>query len=313
MSITIGFVGLGRMGRGIAKRLARSAHDLVVFDREDAAMAEIVAEGARAARDVAELSAASTVIFTSLPGPVQVEDVVLGAGGIASTMRRGTVVFDLSTNALATVRRVEQEIAARGAHFLDAPISGGPAGAASGDLALWIGGDAAVYEEHRALLELVGDKAIHVGGVGSGTVTKLVHNLMGYSIMQVLAENFSVAVKAGMDPLDLWSALRLGAVGKVSPLDLLTRQFLPGRYTPPAFLLELAHKDVTLATQMARDLRVPLRIGDQTMAEMTEALGRGLGDSDSRAFLTLQLERAGVEIAVDPDRLADAIASSNGR
>ena len=313
MSETIGFIGLGRMGRGIAARLARGGYDLVVHDRDPAAVAALVAEGARAATDVAGLTREASVVFTSLPGPAQVEEVVLGAGGVLSALRPGTVLFDLSTNALATVHRVAAAIAGGGGQFLDAPISGGPAGAASGDLALWIGGDAAVFEAHRALLTAVGDKAIRVGEVGSGTVTKLVHNLMGYSIMQVLAENFSVAVKAGMDPLDLWSALRLGAVGKVSPLDLLTRQFLPGRYTPPAFLLELAHKDVTLATQMARDLRVPLRIGDQTMAEMTEALGRGLGQQDSRAFLTLQLARAGVEIAVTPDRLAAALDAANER
>ena len=141
-------------------------------------------------------------------------------------------------------------------------------------------------------------------------MTKLTHNLVGYMIMLSLAETFSMAVKAGVDPLELWEALRLGLVGQRSPLDMLTNQFLPGRYEPAAFALKLAHKDVALATSLGRELGVPMRLANLTMEEMTEALARGLGEQDSRAFLKLQLERAGVDIAVDPDRLQRAIRAS---
>jgi 3-hydroxyisobutyrate dehydrogenase len=130
--------------------------------------------------------------------------------------------------------------------------------------------------------------------------------------MLSMAEVFSMAVKAGVDPLELWEALRLGAAGKASPLNMLTNQFLPGQYETPAFALKLAHKDVTLATAMARELGVPMRLANMTMEEMTEALGRGFGEQDSRSYLKLQLERAGVSIAVEPDRLAAAVRSVQG-
>ena len=109
------------------------------------------------------------------------------------------------------------------------------------------------------------------------------------------------------DPLELWKAMRLGLVGKGSPMDMLVKQFLPGVYEPPAFALKLAHKDVRLATELARELGVPMRLANLTLEEMTEALGRGFGDQDSRAYLQLQLERAGVEIAVDPEALRLAV------
>jgi 3-hydroxyisobutyrate dehydrogenase len=136
--------------------------------------------------------------------------------------------------------------------------------------------------------------------------------MVGYMIMSSLAEVFSLAVKAGVDPLELWEALRLGVIGKSSPLDLLVKQFLPGTYEPPAFALRLAHKDVTLATAMGRELGVPMRLAALTIEEMTEALSRGFGEQDSRSFLKLQLERAGVDIAVDPDRLQQAVERAHG-
>jgi len=147
----------------------------------------------------------------------------------------------------------------------------------------------------------------YVGAIGAGTVTKLTRNMVGYMIVHSMAEGFSMAVKAGLDPLDLWEALRLGVVGKASPLNMLVNQFLPGKYEPPAFALKLAHKDMSLATTLGRELGVPMRLANLPLEEMAEALGRGFGAQDSRSFLKLQLERAGVEIAVDPDRLREAV------
>lgn len=306
----VGFIGLGTMGMGMALNLAGAGTDLMVFDLNPEAVAQAVSAGARAAADLAEIASKCEVVFTSLPGPKQLEQVVFGAGGLLEHMRSGLVLFDLSTSSRSLACRIQQAFSERGGDMLDAPISGGPAGAASGDLTLWIGGDAAQVERHREILLRIGSRPAHVGPIGSGTVTKLAHNLMGYMIMQSMAEVFTMGVKAGMDPLDLWSAIRVGAVGKGSPLDMLTKQFLPGEFETPAFALELAHKDVTLANELGQELRVPLRIGALTLQEMTEALARGWNRHDSRAFLKLQVERARVEIAVDPARIAAAVSQS---
>ena len=300
---TVGFIGLGRMGRGMATNLARAGVPLVVFDLDAGAVASLQALGAQAASDVADLTRRVQVVFTSLPGPVQVEEVVLGPQGIVRHMAPGLVLFELSTSSRSLNCRIHEAFGSRGGAMLDAPVSGGPAGAASGDLAIWVGGDKAVYERHLGLLRKFADKPHHVGPIGAGTVAKLVHNMAGYMILETMAEVFSVGVKAGVDPLDLWEALRLGVVGKQSPLHMLTRQFLPGRYEPPAFALKLAHKDVTLATGLGKELGVPMRLANLTLEEMTEALGRGWGEQDSRAYMKLQLERAGVQVQVDAERL----------
>jgi 3-hydroxyisobutyrate dehydrogenase len=309
--MTVGFIGLGRMGRGMALNLLKAQGELVVFSTNPGTVQALVEEGATAAASVAELAGQSDVVFTSLPGPAQVEDVVLGQEGIVKSMRPGLTLIELSTSSLSLAQRIASSLERAGGYMLDAPVSGGPSGAASGELALWVGGDPEVFSRHLDLLRVIGKWPRLVGPVGSGTVTKLANNMVGYMIMQSLAEVFSMAVKAGVEPLELWKALKLGVVGKESALNLLVKQFLPGVYEPPAFALTLAHKDVTLATQLARDIGVPMRMANLTMAEMTEALGRGFGTQDSRSFLKLQLDRAGVEIAVEPALIEEALAESD--
>jgi 3-hydroxyisobutyrate dehydrogenase len=298
------------MGDGMARNVLKSGTPLLVYDKNAEAMKALVGAGALAASSVADLTRRSDVIFTSLPGPAQVEEVILGAEGIMESLSPGLTLFELSTSSLSLARRIHDAFKQRGAFMLDAPVSGGPAGAASGDLVIWIGGDKQAFERHLQVLQSFSSAPRYVGAIGAGTVTKLANNMLGYMIMLSQAEIFSMAVKAGLDPLDLWEALRLGLVGKGSALDMLTNQFLPGKYETPAFALKLAHKDVTLATSLAKELGVPMRLANMTMEEMTEALGRGYGEWDSRSFLQLQLQRAGVTIAVDADRLQSAIIES---
>jgi 3-hydroxyisobutyrate dehydrogenase len=309
----IGFIGLGRMGRGMARSLLASGASLVVHDLDAAAAKVLTDAGAQSAPSVAALASEVDMLFTSLPGPAQFEAVVLGANGangVIAHMKPGLVLFDLSTNSLALVRRAHAALAERGATLLDAPVSGGPAGAASRDLAIWVGGDRAVFDRHIDLLNAIGDKVRHVGSIGAGTTTKLAHNLLGYMFLGSMAEVFSLGVKAGMDPLELSQAIRLGMVGRGSPMNMLINQFLPGQYEPAAFALELAHKDVSLATAMAKELGVPMRLANLTLEEMTEAVARGFGKQDSRAYMKLQLERAGVTIAVDPERIQRAASGA---
>jgi len=146
-----------------------------------------------------------------------------------------------------------------------------------------------------------------VGSIGAGSVAKLVHNCAGYAIQCALAEVFSLGVKAGVEPLALWQALRQGALGRRRTFDGLIDQFLPGKFDPAAFALKLAHKDVTLATALGREHNVPMRVAHLALDELTEALNRGWGERDSRVAMLLQEERAGVDIRVEETSLREAL------
>jgi 3-hydroxyisobutyrate dehydrogenase len=222
-------------------------------------------------------------------------------------MTAGKVYFDLSTNSPTLVRRLHGIFGARGVHVLDAPVSGGPRGARSGKLAIWVGGDENVFRRYKPVLDAMGDQVIHVGPIGAGSVAKLVHNCAGYAVQTALAEVFTLGVKAGVEPLALWQAVRQGANGRQRLYDRLTDQFFRGKYEPPSFALRLAHKDVSLATALGREHRVPMRLAHLTLEDMTEALNRGWGDRDSRVAMVLQEERAGVQVRVDEARLREAL------
>jgi 3-hydroxyisobutyrate dehydrogenase len=304
----VGFVGLGTMGAHMAANLQKGGYRLVVHDRRKAAAAKHLDDGAIWADAPREVARQTHVMFTSLPEPADVEAVALGPEGLLAGVQSGAAFFDLSTNSPAVVKKLEAAFSEKGAHMLDAPVSGGPAGAANRKLAIWVGGDQAVFERHKKVLDAIGDQARYIGPVGAATVAKLVHNMSGYAVCCVLAETFAMGVKAGVEPLALWQAVRQGAGGRRLTFDGLIDQFLPGKYDPPAFALKLAHKDVSLANALGRELGVPMRFCNLTLAEMTEALNRGWGGRDSRVVMTLQQERAGVKIAVDPARLREAVA-----
>jgi 3-hydroxyisobutyrate dehydrogenase len=303
----IGFIGLGLMGSSMALNARAGGHELTVHDLRREAAAPHLAAGAKWA-DTPRLAAdGADVVFTSLPGPREVESVALADAGLLGGMRAGAAWFDLTTNSPSLIRRLHERFTARGLHLLDAPVSGGPKGARTRKLALWVGGDRAVFDRHKPVLDAIGDQAMYVGPIGAGSVAKLVHNCAGYAIQTALAEVFSLGVKGGVDPLALWQAVRQGALGRRRTFDRLVDQYLPNSYEPPQFTLRLAHKDVTLATELGRELGVPMRVANLALAEMTEALNRGWSERDSRVSMVLQNERAGVTIQVPKDTLKDAL------
>jgi 3-hydroxyisobutyrate dehydrogenase len=307
----IGFIGLGLMGAGMAANLQKAGYELLVTDIRRDAAASHLANGAAWADTPRAVAAGTDIVFTSLPGPPEMAAVALGEDGLLSGMKPGSAYFDLSTNAPSMVRKVHAAFAERGVAMLDAPVSGGPQGANSGKLAIWVGGDQAVFDRCRPQLDAIGDAARYVGPIGAGSVAKLVHNCAGYIVTVGMAEVFTKGVKAGVDPLAIWEAVRMGAIGRRGGFDGLVDQFLPGAYDPPAFALKLAHKDVSLATQLGKEVGVPMRLANMTLEEMTEALGRGWAGRDSRVVMKLQEERAGVEIAVEPERLRAALARNS--
>lgn len=310
--MNVGFIGLGLMGASMASNLQAAGHALFVHDVRPAAAAPHLAAGAVWKDTPRAVAEAAEVVFTSLPGPPEVEEVAAGPAGLLHGVRAGSAVFDLSTNAPALVRRLDGLFAARGAHVLDAPVSGGPVGAKTRRLAIWVGGERALYDRYRPLLEAMGDQPYYVGPVGAGAVAKLVHNCASFTIRAVLAEVFAMGVKAGVAPELLWQAVRQGNSGRRRTFDVLAEKFLPGEFEPPSFALRLGHKDVSLATALGREVGVPMRLANLALEEITEALGRGWGDRDSSSFMLLEEERAGVAIKVPRERLQQ-IFEQDGR
>src|SRR5213083_911575 len=308
----IGFIGLGTMGRHMASNLIRAGHALVVHDVRREAAAPHRDAGAGWADTPRAVAEATDVVFTSLPGPPEVEAVALGEQGLLAGLKAGKVYFDLTTNAPALVRRLHATFTAQGIHMLDAPVSGGPRGAETRRLALWVGGDEDVFKRYRPVLDAIGDQPYYVGPIGAGSVAKLVHNCAGYIIQTALAEVFTMGVKAGVEPIALWKAVRQGAGGRRRTFDGLADQFLPAKFEPPSFALRLAHKDVTLATALGREHKVPMRLANITLEEMTEALNRGWAERDSRVALLLQEERAGVQIKVTEEAIREALDADRG-
>lgn len=304
--IVVGFIGLGTMGGKMAANIQKAGYKVVVHDLHRQSASHHLQAGAEWADTPRALAEKSHVILTSLPEPADVELVALGANGLIEGAKKGAAYFDLSTNSPGVIKRIHDAFAAKGVHMLDAPVSGGPSGAASRKMAIWVGGDKASFDKYRAVLDAMGDRAAYIGEIGTATVTKLVHNMSGYAITCALAETFTLGVKAGMDPVALWEAVRQGVGGRRLTFDGLLEQFLPGKYDPPNFTLKLATKDVALATGLGRELGVPMRICNLAYAEMIEACSRGWEGRDSRAVMLLQQERAGVTIAADPERVRQA-------
>ncbi len=305
----VGFIGLGTMGGSMAFNTIQGGHELVVHDiRRESATRHLEA-GATWADSPREVAQASDIVFTSLPGPTEVEAVFLGEDGILQGMSAGKVYFDLSTSTPNLIRRIHDIASGQGVEVLDAPVSGGPRGAESRNLAIWVGGDKDVFDRCRPALDAIGDKAYYVGPIGCGAVAKLVHNCAGYVIQTALAEVFTMGVKAGVEPLALWQAVRRGAQGRRGTFEGLAEHLLPGKFDPPDFALRLARKDVDLAVGVGREYDVPMRLANLALQEMTEAMNRGWGDRDSRVAMLLQEERAGVEVRVDEEVLRAALES----
>ena len=282
----IGFIGLGAMGAPMAANLERAGHAVQTFD--------LNGKGNR--KSTREASEGAEVLFTSLPGPAEVEAVARDVSA--------PVWFDLSTNSPKRIRALHKAFKGQ---LLDAPVSGGPKGAQSGKLAIWVGGDRATYDKYLPVLNAIGDQPFYVGAIGAGTVAKLAHNAASFTVQASLAEIFTLGVKAGVEPLALFQALRQGATGRKRTFDRLPEHFLNGKYDPADFTVRLAHKDVSLALELAREVGVPMRVGQIALDELSESVQRGWSERDCRVAMTLQEERAGVSVKVAESALRDAL------
>lgn len=305
MKPVIGYIGLGIMGGAMATNLQKAGYDIVVNDVRRSVADPLLEGGATWADTPADLAACCDVVFTCLPSLSIIEEVALGPQGLIHGIRPGAAFFEMSTNALDLLTRLHAAFARKGAHVLDAPVSGGAKGAQAGKMGIWVGGDRASYDRFEPVLRVMGDMPTHVGEIGAGLVTKLVHNCASQSMQAALAEAFVLGVKAGAEPLSLWRAIRQGSIGRRRSFDGLSEEFLPAHYDTPSAALRIVEKDLTIATELGRDLKVPMRFANLALADITEAVNRGWADRDARAVMLLPQERAGVAIAVAPEGIAE--------
>jgi 3-hydroxyisobutyrate dehydrogenase len=301
----IGFIGLGTMGSGMALNLRKAGHELVVHDVRKASAEPLLAAGATWADTVADVGRASEVVFTSVPGPKEMQQI---AGSLLETMRPGTAWVDLTTNSPTVAREVCDRFKAKGIALLDAPVSGGPGGARSGKLAIYVGGDRDTFDRYKPLLDAIGDQVMYVGTIGAGNSAKLVHNVASMTVRMMIAEVMSLGVKAGVDPLELWHAVRMGAIGRARTFDRIGDQYMQSKYEPANFTVKLALKDLNLGLELAEQLGVPMKYARVAHEDFSEALERGWGDRDSRSPMQIQNERAGVTIKVSAEDVKKTLA-----
>ena len=293
----IGFIGLGNMGGPMALNMIKAGHNLTVYDVRREAAEPHLAAGARWADSPEAIAAENELVVTSLPGPKEIDEVALGDGGIMRGIRSGAVYVDLSTNSPAAIRRLHTIFKEKHVEVLDAPVSGGIPGARNATLAVMVGGDRATFEKIKPALDAIGDKVSYVGECGAGSVAKLVHNMVAICSTQLLAEAFTMGVKAGVAPDALLKAVQDGAYGKGMLLTgSLPKMVFRGNFDRVSFALKLARKDLGLATEVGRELNVPMPLANLVEQDLLAAIANGLGDKDSTAAVTIQEGRAAVKI-----------------
>lgn len=300
----IGFIGVGNMGAGMANNIQKAGHHMIVNDLRRDAAGPLLEAGAIWAETPKQVAEQSEVTFTSLPGPPEMEAVVMNENGVLAGTRPGSVFIDLSTNSPTLVRRIYKIFKDKGLDMLDAPVSGGVIGARTGRLAIMVGGDEAVYQRVKPVLDAFGDNVVYCGEIGAGSVCKLVHNCISAITSQAIAELFTMGAKAGADLKAMWETTRRGSFGRNSggihrlPSDWFSGDF-EADWDKGFFATKLMRKDVGLATQLAREFDVPMSLANIAEQELVEAMNRGWGDNPTTIVRLLQEERAGVQLRGD--------------
>jgi 3-hydroxyisobutyrate dehydrogenase len=282
------------MGGPMAANLLAAGFPLVVHDARREAARGLVADGAQWVDSPAAVGRAARIVCTSVPGPAEMEAVFFRPEGLGSAMSAGSLLVDFTTNAPALVRRMHAELKAAGASMLDAPVSGGVSGAKSRRLTVQIGGDVADVERARPVLEAVAETLLHVGGIGTGNVCKVLHNCAVFGANLALIESLTAGIKAGVDPTRMITLFQKSGIGRNHDLQVALPATLFRGDFAPRFLMTTALKDLRLALGVAREGDVPMRVAALCEEEMSEAIARGWGDRDHAMYMTLQEERAGV-------------------
>jgi 3-hydroxyisobutyrate dehydrogenase len=291
---TVAFVGTGTMGAPMAARLLASGFDVRVHDAAPTATQALVAAGATAWPSPAQAAAGARLAMLSLPGPLEVEAVVVGPDGVLAADPAPSHVVDLSTNAVPTVRTLRERCAAVGVTFIDAPVSGGVVKAGDGTLSIMVGAEPIEFEEVRDALGALGSDVIHVGPSGAGAIAKLVNNQLFLTASLVVQETFLLAGALGMDPADVQ---RILTASSARPYARLAPLLVGRRFDDVVFRLDIAAKDVRLALAAAERAGVDVPLTRAASSVYDAAVAAGDGALAFTATLRELERRAGVELA----------------
>ena len=278
----IGFIGLGIMGKPMARNLMKAGYPLVVHNRSRGAVDELCAEGASAASSPRETAESSDVVITMLPDSPDVEAVVLGEHGVIEGVRQGMLFIDMSTVAPATARAVAKAMEAKGTASLDAPVSGGDVGATEGTLSIMAGGGEDAFARALPLFSVMGKSILRMGEAGAGQVTKACNQVVVAITIQAVAEGMALARKAGVDPGKVRDAL-MGGLARSRILERYGTRMIEGNFQP-GFRIRLHRKDLGIALQTGREVSQPLMATAQVAEFMNALLATGRGDLDHSAL-----------------------------
>ncbi len=290
----IGFIGLGIMGRPMARNLLQAGYPLTVIETGKPAMAELVAAGARAVKTPKNVAELSDVVITMLPDSPQVEEVVLGRDGVLDGLRPGGLVIDMSTLMPSVARQVAEAVLRKGSEWLDAPVSGGQVGAENATLAIMVGGSRPAFERARPLFEKMGKNITLVGPAGAGQIAKAANQIIVGVTIAAVSEALLLAAKAGADPARVREAL-MGGFASSRILELHGNRMIERSFAPGA-KMTLHRKDIDIILKTARELSVPLPMSAGVAELMDGVIANGGGDLDHAALVTIYEKMANFEI-----------------
>ena len=291
--MNIGFIGLGIMGRPMAKNLLKAGYALTVYDKF-APLDDLVALGAKAAKSNKDVAAHSEVIITMLPNSPQVREAVLGADGVLDGAKSGTILVDMSSIAPAAAQEICAAAKAKGVVMIDAPVSGGEPKAIDGSLAIMVGGDAKAFETVKPILEKLGSSAVRVGDIGAGNVTKLANQIIVALNIAAVSEAFVLATKAGVDPQAVFNAIKGGLAGS-TVMNAKVPMILDGNFKP-GFRIELHIKDLQNALDTAHALNAPVPLTANVMETLQALKCDEMGANDHSAIVRYYEKLAQVEV-----------------
>ena len=283
--MTVGYIGLGLMGKSMARNILKAGYPLVVHNRSRQSVDELAAEGAKPASSPAEVAAQVDVIFTNLPDSPDVEAVVLGENGILSTARPGLIFVDNSTIKPATARMLAVKLAEKDVAALDAPVSGGDIGARNATLTIMVGGPASALEKVQPILQAMGKKITHIGEAGAGQIAKAANQIMVAAQMVAMGELLIFAQKAGADPRKVVEAIKSGAA-QCWTLDTKPPRLFEGN-RQPGFKARMQAKDLNIVIESAREYGVPLLSAGVDAQLFNAMVEQGFGDLDNSAIVEI--------------------------